>query len=67
MDKVVIFARVSTDRQEYQRQLVELREYCAKAGWQVVREFASKISGAKRNDERPGCSAGDFAAREEYP
>ena len=53
MDKVVIFARVSTDRQEYQRQLVELREYCAKAGWQVVREFASKISGAKRNDERP--------------
>lgn len=53
MDKVVIFARVSTDRQEYQRQLTELREYCAKAGWQVVREFASKISGAKRNDERP--------------
>ena len=53
MDKVVIFSRVSTDRQEYQRQLVELREYCAKAGWQVVREFASKISGAKRNDERP--------------
>ena len=53
MDKVVIFARVSTDRQEYQRQLVELREYCAKAGWQVVREFANKVSGARRNEERP--------------
>lgn len=53
MDKVVIFARVSTERQEYQRQLVELREYCAKAGWQVVREFANKVSGAKRNEERP--------------
>lgn len=53
MDKVVIFARVSTDRQEYQRQLVELREYCDKVGWLVVREFANKVSGAKRNDERP--------------
>ena len=45
MDKVVIFARVSTDKQEYQRQLVELREYCSKAGWDVVREFANKVSG----------------------
>ena len=53
MDKVIIFARVSTDRQEYQRQLTELREYCAKAGWQVVREFANKVSGARRNEERP--------------
>ena len=53
MEKVVIFARVSTDRQEYQRQLTELREYCAKAGWQVVREFANKVSGARRNEERP--------------
>lgn len=52
MDKVVIFARVSTDRQEYQRQLLELREYCSKAGWDVVREFANKVSGAKRNEER---------------
>lgn len=57
MDKVVIFARVSTDKQEYQRQLIELREYCVKAGWQVVREFANKVSGAKRNDERPEIEA----------
>ena len=57
MDKVVIFARVSTDRQEYLRQLIELREYCVKAGWQVVREFANKVSGAKQNDERPEIEA----------
>ena len=57
MEKVVIFARVSTDRQEYQRQLTELREYCAKAGWQVVREFANKVSGARRNEERPEIEA----------
>ncbi len=45
--------RVSTDKQEYERQLVELRDYCAKVGWEVVREFANKVSGAKRNEERP--------------
>ena len=53
MDKVVILVRVSTDKQEYERQLVELRDYCAKVGWEVVMEFANKVSGAKRNEERP--------------
>ncbi len=52
MDKVVILARVSTDRQEYQRQLFELREFCSKANWEVVREFANKVSGAKKNEDR---------------
>ena len=52
MDKVVILARVSTDKQEYERQLVELRDYCAKAGWMVVREFANKVSGARKMEER---------------
>lgn len=52
MEKVVILARVSTDRQEYQRQLVELRDYCTKVGWQAVKEFANKVSGARKNEER---------------
>ena len=52
MDKVVILARVSTDKQEYERQLVELRDYCAKVGWEVVREFANKVSGARKMEER---------------
>ena len=52
MEKVVILARVSTDRQEYQRQLLELRDYCSKMGWEVVHEFANKVSGARKNEER---------------
>ena len=52
MDKVVILARVSTDKQEYQRQLAELRDYCTKVGWQVVKEFANKVSGARKMEER---------------
>ena len=52
MEKVVILARVSTDKQEYERQLVELRDYCAKVGWEVVKEFANKVSGARKMEER---------------
>lgn len=52
MEKVVILARVSTDRQDYQRQLVELRDYCEKMSWYVVREFSNKVSGAKTMEER---------------
>ncbi len=52
MERVVIFARVSTSSQEYTRQLVELRDYCSKVGWEVVREFTAKVSGAKKNADR---------------
>lgn len=52
MEKVVILARVSTDRQEYQRQINELFDYCNKVGWEVVRVFANKVSGALKIEER---------------
>jgi DNA invertase Pin-like site-specific DNA recombinase len=53
MDKVVILARVSTQAQDYQRQVAELQEYCDKVGWEVMRVFANKVSGAKAVTERP--------------
>lgn len=53
MDKVVILARVSTQAQDYQRQVTELQEYCDKVGWEVTRVFANKVSGAKVVKERP--------------
>lgn len=52
MDKVVILGRVSTDRQDYQRQINELQEYCDKVGWEVVNAFVNKVSGAKSIEER---------------
>ena len=52
MDKVVILARVSTQAQDYQRQVTELQDYCKKAGWEVTRVFANKVSGAKSVTER---------------
>lgn len=52
MDKVVILARVSTQTQDYQRQVTELQEYCDRVGWEVTRVFANKVSGAKAVAER---------------
>ena len=50
--KVVILARVSTDKQEYNRQVVELTDYCDKMGYEVMRVFANKVSGTKKNEDR---------------
>lgn len=52
MERVVILARVSTNKQEYERQINELTEYCRKMNWQVEKVFANKISGAVKNEER---------------
>lgn len=52
MKKVVILARVSTDKQEYQRQINELTEYCKTVGWNVEAVFSNKVSGAKAMEER---------------
>lgn len=52
MAKVVIYARVSTQGQDYQRQLNDLREYARKMEYTIVREFTEKISGAKAVAER---------------
>ncbi len=50
--EVVIYARVSTKTQDYDRQIMELREYARKMEYEVVKEFSEKISGAKKVEER---------------
>lgn len=50
--RVVIYARVSTAGQDYERQPSELREYASRMGYEVVKEFSEKISGAKKVAER---------------
>lgn len=50
--KVVIFARVSTAIQEYDRQINELSALALSNGWSIEGVFAEKISGAKKNVER---------------
>jgi len=52
MKKVVIFARVSTNGQDYERQVNELNALAQRNNWIVAATFCEKISGAKKNTER---------------
>ena len=52
MDKICIFARVSTSVQDYDRQVNELTSLAQRNGWSVEAVFSEKISGAKKNSER---------------
>lgn len=52
MKKVVIFARVSTNIQDYERQVNELTAVANCNNWNVAATFCEKVSGAKKNAER---------------
>jgi DNA invertase Pin-like site-specific DNA recombinase len=51
--RVIIFSRVSTSIQDNQRQIDELSEYSQKMNFDVIKVFEEKISGGKKNEERP--------------
>lgn len=52
MDRIVILARVSTNIQDYERQVNELTAIAQRNEWNVVATFCEKVSGAKKNVER---------------
>lgn len=52
MEKVAILVRTSTNRQDYDRQIVELTDFCDRMNWEVSKVFANKVSGAKIIEER---------------
>ena len=53
--KAVIYARVSstTDRQNTERQIADLTKYAEYKEMEISKVFEEKISGAKKNSERP--------------
>ena len=42
-ENIVIYARVSTERQNHDTQLAELREYCSRRGWTVAEEIVDTV------------------------
>jgi DNA invertase Pin-like site-specific DNA recombinase len=52
MLKICILARVSTQIQDYERQVNELTAYASSHQMEVVKVFANKVSGVKKNEER---------------
>lgn len=51
---VAIFARVSSDEQDFNRQISDLKKVADKFNYEVVSVISEKISGAKDNHERLG-------------
>lgn len=45
MKKIAIYVRVSTDKQEVENQLIQLREFAKKSGWEIYKEYVDIISG----------------------
>jgi DNA invertase Pin-like site-specific DNA recombinase len=54
---VVIYGRVSTQNQDYKRQVNELTDHASKFNWNLMQIFAEKVSGGKTIQERPELSA----------
>ena len=50
--RVAIYARVSTDRQDNENQLAQLRDYCGIQGWEIVEEFVDTETGSKGESGR---------------
>ena len=55
MTKAVIYSRVSSEgnRQDTERQTNELIEYAHKMGYELVEVYEEKVSGYKKNEDRP--------------
>jgi DNA invertase Pin-like site-specific DNA recombinase len=51
---VAIFARVSSDEQDFNRQILDLKKIAVANNFEVVSIISEKVSGAKSNDERIG-------------
>jgi len=56
--KVAIYTRVSTLDQTIDNQLIELRDYCSKMGWEIVKEYADEgLSGTLSREKRPALNS----------
>jgi len=55
MINAIIYSRVSSEseRQDTQRQTSELKEYANRMGYNVIEIYEEKVSGFKKNEQRP--------------
>lgn len=53
MNRVILYARVSTKEQKTDRQITELRKVAANADWEIIEELTEVVSGGKGVEERP--------------
>ena len=54
MKPAIIYGRVSTAKQDYNRQLDDLKKYAAAMGYDIVKVFTDTASGTTKKDKRQG-------------
>lgn len=54
MNEAIIYLRVSTDQQDYQRQKIDLESFAKKSELNVINIFTDKLSGTKDENQREG-------------
>ena len=52
--RCIIYSRVSTDMQDTENQIAQLREYADKQGWEILSVKTDICSGSKSANERDG-------------
>lgn len=50
--RVGVYARVSTNQQETENQLAQLREFTNRQGWQIMREYVDHVTGGTADREQ---------------
>lgn len=50
--KAALYARVSTDKQETENQLIELRDFCKRSNYEITKEYVDIMSGSKSDREQ---------------
>lgn len=60
---VAIYARVSTDKQKVDMQLNELRQFVARSGWKIYKEYIDQ-SFNRRQHQPPGLFSYDGSSQE---
>lgn len=63
--RICLYGRVSTDRQETQNQITQLREFASTQGWKIVREYVDVASG-KSSDRQQFKALFAAAAKREF-
>lgn len=65
--EVAIYARVSTKdkKQDTANQIAQLRQYCEKQGWKIIREYKDEASG-KNGDRKQFKAMFEAASRREF-
>lgn len=63
MIKAALWTRVSTKKQNIERQVAELEAYAQRRGFQVVLTICETVSGSARKVDRPGLEQVLYLAR----